>query len=55
MKAFAFHASVPRWLAINALGPMNRRLFYSGPLEVATGNDAVGAARCHSRKLSVPD
>jgi hypothetical protein len=26
---------------MNALGSMNRRLFYSGPLKVAAGNDAV--------------
>jgi hypothetical protein len=52
MKVFTFPASVPKWLVMNALGPM-RRLFYSGLLEVPAGNDAVGAAIRHSRKLSV--
>ncbi len=32
MKALTFSASVPQWLALKALGPLNRRLFYSGPL-----------------------
>ncbi len=32
MKALMFFASVPQWLALKALGRLNRRLFYSGPL-----------------------
>ncbi|MCP4566984.1 MAG: alcohol dehydrogenase catalytic domain-containing protein, partial [FCB group bacterium] len=32
MKALVFSASIPQWLTLKALGPLNRRLFYSGPL-----------------------
>ena len=36
---------------MNALGPMNRRLFYSGPLEVAAGNDAVALRKEYGQDL----
>ncbi len=32
MKALTFSVSIPQWLALKALGPLNKRLFYSGPL-----------------------
>jgi len=32
MKALQFSVTVPQWLALKALGPFNRRLFYQGPL-----------------------
>jgi len=32
MKALQFSVNVPQWLALKALGPLNRRLFYQGPL-----------------------
>gem|GEM_PF-5806382 len=32
MKALVFFVSVPQWPALQVLGRVQRRLFYSGPL-----------------------